>query len=117
MTSASGESSTTDGPRAPETPNGAAAAAFLAAGIGALAVGFFVLLAEAGLYSAPSLYGPAGGVSGRTTFALVTWLIAWGILHRRWRNRDVDAKRTFLLGLGMIALGLLATFPPLWGLL
>ena len=49
--------------------------AFLAAGIGAFAVGLFVLLNEMGLFAAPALYEPAGGVSGRTTFAVVAWLV------------------------------------------
>ena len=43
--------------------NGAAMAAALGAGIGASAMGIFVLLNEAGLFAAPALYGPAGGVS------------------------------------------------------
>ena len=58
-----------------EVVNGAALASFLAAGIGAFAVGFFVIVNEAGLFAAPALYGPSGGVSGRTSFAAVTWLI------------------------------------------
>jgi hypothetical protein len=103
--------------RAPgEIGNGAAVAAFLAAGIGAFAMGFFVLANEAGLLAAPSLYGPAGGVSGRTTFAAVTWLIAWGVLHWRWNGRQMDARRVHRLTLVLIVLGVLATFPPVWGL-
>jgi hypothetical protein len=48
----------------------------LAAGIGAVAMGFFVILNEAGVFAAPALYGPAGGVTGRTTFATLVWLAA-----------------------------------------
>ena len=116
MKAASQDPQVTVGAGAGATPNGAAAAAFLAAGIGSLAVGLFVLLSEAGLFTAPTLYAPSGGVSGRTAFAALTWLISWAVLHRRWRDRDVDARRTFLLALGMVALGLVATFPPLWGI-
>lgn len=94
--------------------NGAEMAAVLAAGIGALAVGVFVILNEAGIFSAPGLYGPAGGVSGRTTLAAVTWLIAWGVLHSRWKGRHVDAGRVLNATLVLVGLGLLATFPPLW---
>ena len=97
--------------------NGAAMAAVLAAGIGAFAVGLFVLLNEAGLFAAPALYGPAGGVSGRTTFAVVTWLAAWAALHVRWRHRDVSASRAMAAALVLTAIGILLTFPPLWGLL
>lgn len=94
--------------------NGAEMAAVLGAGIGALAVGLFVVLNEAGIFSAPGLYGPAGGVSGRTTFAAATWLIAWGVLHSRWKGRHVDAGRVLNATLVLVGLGLLATFPPLW---
>lgn len=96
--------------------NGAAMAAFLAAGVGAFALGLFVVLHESGLFSAPSLYGPAGGLSGRTAFAVVTWWIAWGFAHRAWRGRSVDARRVFTVTLVLIALGLVATFPPVWPL-
>ena len=98
------------------TTDGATLAAYCAAGIGAFAMGLFVLLNEAGLFAAPSLYGPAGGVSGRTTFAVATWLIAWGILHRRWGGRELVVGRTFAVTLALIALGVLGCFPPVWGL-
>ena len=100
----------------PARRNGAALASFLAAGIGAFAMGFFVLLGEAGVFSAPTLYGPAGGVSGRTTFATVTWLIAWAVVHRRWRRREIIARRVYIAALALIALGVLGTFPPVWAL-
>lgn len=100
-----------------EIENGAALAAFLAAGVGALAMGVIVILNEAGLFAAPALYGPAGGVSGRTTFAVVIWLIAWVVLHTRWRGRHVEAGRVHTATLIMIGLGVLLTFPPVWRLL
>jgi hypothetical protein len=90
-------------------------AAFLAAGIGAFAMGFFVIANEAALLAAPALYAPAGGVSGRTTFAVVTWLIAWGLLHSRWKTRQVGSRRVFTITLTLVGLGILATFPPVWG--
>lgn len=96
--------------------NGTNMAAVLGSGIGAFAVGLFVILNESGLFSAPGLYDPAGGVSGRTTFAVVTWLIAWGVLHRRWKDRRVDAGRVLNATLVLVGLGLLATFPPLWSI-
>jgi hypothetical protein len=100
-----------------ELPNGAALAAFLAAGIGAFGMGLFVILNEAGLFAAPSLYGPAGGVSGRTTFAVAVWLIAWAVLHARWKARSIAPRGVFAATLILIALGLILTFPPVWGLL
>jgi hypothetical protein len=112
----------TEGPREESlgsikaTPaNGAALAAFLGASIGAFAMGFFVIVNEIGLFAAPSLYGPAGGVSGRTTFATLAWLVAWAVLHHRWKARGIDPRRVFGVGLLLIGLGFLGTFPPVWG--
>ena len=97
--------------------NGEALASFLGAGIGAFAMGFFVILNEAGTLIVPTLYAPAGGVSGRTTFAVVTWLIAWGLLHNRWKGRQIDPRPVFASTLALIGLGIVATFPPAWALL
>jgi hypothetical protein len=102
-------------PTAGAITNGAAMAAYLAAGVGAFAMGFFVVLSEAGIYGAPALYGPAGGVSGRTTFAVVVWLVAWILLHRRWSGRQVESRRVFTATVALILIGLLACFPPVWG--
>jgi hypothetical protein len=100
-----------------EITNGAALASFLGAGIGAFAMGFFVIVNEAGIFVAPTLYAPAGGVSGRTTFAVVVWLIAWGLLHSRWKNRQIESRRVSVVTLVLVGLGILGTFPPVWGLL
>lgn len=95
-------------------PNGAAMAAVLASGIGSFALGIFVLLHASGLFSAPAVYAAAGGVSGRTTFALMVWLVSWGILHRRWKDHVIPPGRTLTATLVLVAASLLATFPPLW---
>lgn len=107
---------TIDGERV-EVANGAALAAFLGAGIGAFAMGLLVILSEIGLVPSPTLYGPAGGLSGRTTFAVVIWLIAWAVLHHRWKDRNVEAGRVRVATWILIALGIVLTFPPVWGLL
>ena len=99
-----------------QTANGAAMAAILSAGIGAFAVGFVVILNEAGLFTAPALYGPAGGVSGRTTIAAAIWLVAWVILHSRWKSRHVESGRVNRTTLLLILAGIIMTFPPVWGI-
>jgi len=96
--------------------NGAALAAVLAAGIGCFAMGLIVFLVEIRVLSVPALYGPAGGVTGRTTLAVVVWLIAWAILHWRWRTHELEPRPVYGATLVLIALGLLGTFPPFWGL-
>ena len=97
--------------------NGAAMAAVLGAGIGSFAMGAFVLLNETGLFAAPTLYGPAGGVTGRTTFATIVWLLAWTVLHARWKSREVAPGPVFTWTAVLVVLAILGTFPPLWGLL
>jgi multisubunit Na+/H+ antiporter MnhB subunit len=47
------------------------------------------------VFVAPTLYDPGGGVSGRTTFAMVTWLIAWAVLHYRSRARQIESGRVY----------------------
>lgn len=98
------------------TPNGAALAAFLAAGIGALGLGLVVFLNEVGAFEVPALYGPAGGVSGRTTAGVLIWLVAWAVLHSRWKNRWMESSRLFAVSLILIAVGFVFCFPPVWHL-
>ena len=99
-----------------ERPNGAALAAFLAAGIGGFAMGLFVILNETGLFAAPTLYGPAGGVTGRTTLAVVVWGIAWAVLHSRWNGRQVGQSGVYTAALLLLFLGIVLCTPPVWGL-
>ena len=56
-------------------------------------------------------------MSGRTTFAVAVWAAAWVVLHRRWAGREVASDKVWWLTLVLIALGVLAAFPPLWAML
>ena len=96
--------------------NGAALAAFLAAGIGALGLGLVVFLNELGVFEVPALYGPAGGVSGRTTAGVVIWLVAWVVLHSRWKDRRMEPSGLFAMSLILVAVGVVLCFPPVWHL-
>ena len=96
--------------------NGASLAALLAAGVGAFALGLIVILNEAGAFTVPAIYGPSGGVSGRTTLAVVIWLIAWAILHRSWRGREIQTGRVQAVTLILTLLGVVLTCPPVWRL-
>ena len=99
-----------------EVANGAAVASVLAAGIGALAMGVIAILNEAGVFSVPALYVPAGGVSGRTTLAAAIWLTAWAVLHSRWKNRRLEARRMHVLSWILTGLGICLCLPPVWKL-
>ena len=95
-------------------PNGAAWAAILAAGIGCAAVGFFIDLAEGSkfFFDALKFYEPVGNLSGKTILGIVVWLIAWAILHARWKNREIASPgKITAITLILIILALIATFP------
>jgi hypothetical protein len=100
---------------APQAPpiNGPAAAAILASGIGSLAVGLCTTLAEAigPIEETLNFYSSVSPLSGKTTVAVVVWVVAWGVLHGRWRKQQVDFPKVFIVTLLLIALGLLGTFP------
>lgn len=96
--------------------DGAAAAAFLSAGIGSVVLGVLTLL-KANSVAAKGLltfYVPTGPLSGQTTLTIAVWLISWFILNRRWKNQQVNFNRIFVIALILVAVGLLATFPPLF---
>jgi hypothetical protein len=99
-------------------PNGAGAAAILAAGIGSFLIGVFAILGDRSAFfkSFFNFSKPTGPLSGVTTCALVVWLAVWLILHARWRNRSVALARINTAAFILLGLGLLLTFPPLAGL-
>lgn len=98
----------------PDPPNGAGAAAILAAGLGCFAL---ALLAMAG-DSSPLLknlfvfYRPTGPLSGVTTIAVLFWLFTWAALEHRWKKRTVALRRISLVAFALLGLSLLLTCPP-----
>ncbi len=100
-----------------ERTNGAAMAAFLAAGIGAFVLGILVVLNETEIFAIPSFYKPAGGLPGRTTVATVIWLVVWAVLHNRWKEREIGLHRVRNATLVLVVASLVLTFPPVWHLL
>lgn len=106
----------TQEPRPTALPNGAALAAFVASGVGAFAMGLIALLNAIGVLPVPTLYGPAGGVTGRTALAVLIWLIAWVVLHRRWRDRNIGTRGVHAATIVLALFGILFALPPLWSL-
>jgi len=94
--------------------NGPGAAAILAAGIGCFLIGLFFLLAEASPAAKKffTFYNPTGALSGKTTVAVIVWLLVWFILARAWRKRNVNMWWVNLAAFFLLALSLLLTFPP-----
>jgi hypothetical protein len=100
-------------------PNGSGAAAILAAGIGCAMVGILAFAAEASPPFAKLLnfYNPVGPLSGKTTVAVIVWLVAWFVLARLWRDKNVTLGPVNLAAFILLGVGFLLTFPPFWGLL
>ncbi|MFY9854911.1 MAG: hypothetical protein WAK26_13635 [Terracidiphilus sp.] len=95
--------------------NGSGAAAILAAGIGSFLLALLAIAADNSAYlkSLLNFYKPSGPLSGVTTTTVVVWLIVWGILEWRWRNRTVALGRINAVALLLLGLSLLLTFPPI----
>lgn len=94
--------------------NGVAAAAILSAGMGSFALGIFVVLAEISPWAKGimTLTAPVGPLSGKTTFAVIVWLVSWMVLHLGWRNRDIGRfNEVIVAAFILIGFGFLGTFP------
>ena len=94
--------------------NGSGAAAILSAGIGAFALAVLAIAGDksAHIKSVLILYKPTGPLSGVTTAAILIWIVTWGILEWRWRNKTVPAGRISAAALILLGLSFLLTFPP-----
>ncbi len=100
-----------------DKPDGPAAAAMVAAGIGIFMLGLLTTLAVpwADLKDFLADFQAGRGVgplAGKTVLAVVVWAVSWGILHFRWRDKDVDLKKMFSIGVFLGIFGALGTFPP-----
>jgi hypothetical protein len=94
-------------------PDGPLAAALLAAGIGAFALGLFTTLAEANAAFRERLIlnDAVGPLSGKTVWATVVFVIAWVALHFMWRERDRMLRSATMAFVVLTLLGVLGTFP------
>lgn len=103
------------GESGPEIPNGAAAAAILAAGIGCFAVSFCAWLGDAisALKHFFNFYRPTGPLSGVTTTAIVMWLLSWFILYRLWQGKTISMGKINVVAFLFLGAGLLLSFPPI----
>ncbi|UUU26079.1 hypothetical protein [Streptomyces sp. DSM 40750] len=96
-----------------EKVEGPISAAIIAAGIGAAALGLLTTLAEAdtSVHDALEWSDSVGPLSGKTTLAVVVWLLAWAVLHMTLRNKPYETVRALVISSVLIALGVLGTFP------
>jgi hypothetical protein len=98
---------------APAKPNGPAAAAILAAGIGAFALGVLVIVSEAlpAVKTALTVNARVGPLSGKTLVEVLVYGVAWIALAYVWRGKSVAFSRVYAATLILVALALLGTFP------
>jgi hypothetical protein len=96
-----------------DKPEGPIAAAIIAGGIGAAALGLFTTLAEAseGAKNWLQWSDAVGPLSGKVLMAVLVWLVAWAVLHLALRNRPYETRRALVISLALIGLGVLGTFP------
>ena len=103
-------------------PNGPAAAAVLAAGIGSFVLGLFVTLNEmsTGIHDFLDFsknYGIGSGVgplSGKVILAVGAYFVSWLVLAMLWRGKEVNFRGVFMLALVLLAFGFALTFPPIF---
>jgi hypothetical protein len=104
---------TTRQPEPTQRSEGPAAAAVLAAGVGAFTLGLLTTLAEASasVNDALAFYDRVGPLSGKTIIAVGVWLVTWLLLQVT-AARRLALTRTVLAVFGiLLALGVLGTFP------
>src|SRR6266540_2676334 len=96
-----------------DKPEGPVAAAIIAAGVGAAALGVFTILAEASTTVKDWLAWNegVGPLSGKTLMAVIVWLLSWAGLHAALRNKPYETGRALTIALVLIGLGVLGTFP------
>lgn len=98
-------------------PDGPAAAAILAAGIGVFALGLLTVLSEASTamhdwLEAWEFDQGVGPLAGKTTLAVIVWLASWVVLAIPLWRKEVNLKTWFWVAAFLCVLGFLGTFPP-----
>ena len=94
-------------------PNGAAVAAILAAAIGCAVVGLIIPIAEAfpAIKNLLNWWNPGGPLVGKTSVAVIAYFVSWFVLHRMWKDRDVEFSGIWKVSLVLLAIGFIGTFP------
>jgi hypothetical protein len=104
----------------PGKPNGPVAAALLAGGIGNAVLGVVTFANQVKPASAFSQwlvwYKPVGALAGKSSLAILAFLLAWMVLGLLWRQRELRFGRIAILSFILLLVGLIGTFPPFWNL-
>jgi len=96
-----------------ERPNGPAMAAIIAAGIGALILGILTTLNEAStdVHDFLEIDKDVGPLSGKTLFAVIGYLVAWGVLAPLLWRRSISWNTGLIITGLLLVGGFVGTFP------
>lgn len=99
-----------------DKPDGPGAAMMISAGIGIFVLGFLTVLAEASTDAKTWLlkweWGQGiGPLAGKTTIATLSYFGSLAILWVIWRQKNVNLKTAFYIGLALGVLGAIGTYP------
>jgi hypothetical protein len=101
-----------------DKPNGPVAAALLAGGIGSAVLGvvtFTNMVMPTSAFSQWLVwYSPVGSLSGKSSLAIISFLLAWAVLGLLWRRQEMRFGRIAVISFILLAIGLIGTFPPFW---
>jgi hypothetical protein len=95
-----------------------AGAAILASGLACFIFGLLVVIAEMSSSVKEGLQwmDPVGPLSGKVGVATLSWIVLWIVLHRFYASRPAAGRKLYRMGLILILLGFLFTFPPFFRL-
>jgi len=96
-----------------ERPNGPAAAAILAAGIGSLVLGILTTMAEAntGLRGWLQFQDRVGPLSGKVIVSMIAYVISWAVLVPLLWRRNLPFSLMALATALLLTGGFIGTFP------
>jgi hypothetical protein len=117
-TTSDAAAATTHRPEPPQRSEGPAAAALLAAGVGALTLGLLTTLAEAStdIKDGLAFSNDVGPLSGKTIIAVGVWLVVWLVLQLTAARRLALTRTVLAVFAVLLALGVLGTFPTFFDL-
>jgi hypothetical protein len=94
-------------------PNGAAVAAILAAAIGCAVLGLIIPISEffPDFKNVLNWYNPVGPLMGKTAVSVIAYFVAWFVLHRAWKDREVEFGTIWKISLVLLAIGFIGSFP------
>lgn len=101
-----------------DVKTGPAAAAFIAGGIGAAALGLIIPLSEAipALKTWLTWDAGVGPLAGKSIVPSVLFFLTWLVLGILLRNKNFSLRTSLTIAFVGLAIGLLGTFPPFFEL-